>query len=387
MCLNAAVRSKLVVLGVVVAVVVALLVMRHGAGEDSGTTTPATTAAKPVAAATRRVRTPLPPTTIAGHVTRKANAAAIAGATVALVQLDIGIGFGDHDRPPLLATTDATGAWTAKVVPGEYAVTASAPGYLPASRTKLAIAANEARADIDLALDAGGTSLRGTVSDVGGGPIRGARVAAYEDSVREFHRRRAAPYVRADRLRWPLRAVAARGRVHADRQRRRLHAARAARRRARRAKPRTVDFALVPGGTITGQVVARVDRPASPCPAPSSSPAHAAAAATTSPGRRPRRQVHRCARCRRRAVAVTAHGYGYASSSPTTVELGVGAGSRVDGVRVYVDHALCSISGRVPSTRRPSRASPARGSPRSRWRRSQSAEGDRARRATTARSS
>jgi hypothetical protein len=86
--------------------------------------------------------------------------------------------------PSTIVVTDASGAWSATAIAaGSYKVTASAVGFLPASASALALASGERSDHVDLALASGGTTVSGTVSDIGGGPIAGARVTMRPESI------------------------------------------------------------------------------------------------------------------------------------------------------------------------------------------------------------
>ena len=298
-----------------------------------------TTAEHGSGAVLRGPRPPAAPATVSGHVARRAGGAPIAGATVALQQSSFGSKFGGQDAPPLIVTTDASGAWSAgKVPPGDYLITAAAPGFVPSTLPKLAIAAGESKSGLDLLLDAGGTAVRGTVSDVGGGPIGGARVAARAE--RELSED-APPIVTLTgpdghyELSLPDGSFALTA-AHDD-YTAVTHEAEVV------GKPLTLDFALVPGGTITGQVIARDTGkpvPGAVVEGRAGRRRYAGTRETVSDGD----GKFTLRSLPSGAIALEAAGYGYASSSPTTVELGIG--EQADGVRILVDHAL-SISGRV----------------------------------------
>ena len=105
-----------------------------------------------------------------GRVVQRDGDAAIAGAVVAATRV------GSRFAEPLIAIADASGAWRMDgVPPGIYAVTAAAPGFLPARAPRVAIAAGDAR-ELPLALRAGGVVVSGRVDDIGGGPIANATV-------------------------------------------------------------------------------------------------------------------------------------------------------------------------------------------------------------------
>ena len=97
-------------------------------------------------------------------------------------------GFGKPTAPsdpgaPLTATTDAGGAWSVpRLAPGRYVLTATAPEYLPGHRTDLSLRAGGLNPGLDLALARGGHPLRGTVVDVGGGPIENVAISIERES-------------------------------------------------------------------------------------------------------------------------------------------------------------------------------------------------------------
>ena len=82
--------------------------------------------------------------------------------------------------PAALADTDAAGRYRLAGLPLDaYAVTVTVPGFEPGHRGGIVLAPSApAASGVDLALLPGGAILRGTVQDVGGGPVAGARVLA-----------------------------------------------------------------------------------------------------------------------------------------------------------------------------------------------------------------
>lgn len=88
-------------------------------------------------------------------------------------------------REPTCAVTDATGAYAiTNLLPAEYQVSAAAKPYRPElfhpngskKVSSFPLRAGEAKTGVDLALRGGGVEIRGTVSDLTGGPIAKARV-------------------------------------------------------------------------------------------------------------------------------------------------------------------------------------------------------------------
>lgn len=151
----------------------------RGADEPSPAADPAVVTAEIARARTEaraRGEIDISPCSAAGRITDEATGRPIAGALVMLRPR----GFGTPTLPgetgaPLTATTDDDGAWTIpRLTGGRYVLTASAPDYLPGLRTDLALRAGSPNPGLDLALARGGHPLRGTVSDVSGGPIEGA---------------------------------------------------------------------------------------------------------------------------------------------------------------------------------------------------------------------
>ncbi len=91
---------------------------------------------------------------------------------------------------PACTVSDASGAYRLEgLLPGEHALVASAAGHVsarwrpPGDRPgERRLAPAEVRAPVDFALAAGGVEVRGTVADVNGGPVAGARVTLGEQS-------------------------------------------------------------------------------------------------------------------------------------------------------------------------------------------------------------
>ncbi len=119
------------------------------------------------------------PCSASGRILDQDSGRGIAGALVQLRPR----GFGSPTTPddpgaPRTATTDAGGAWTiSALTPGRYMLTASAADHVPGRRGDVALRASQDNPGLDLTLERGGHPLRGTVSDVGGGPIEGAVIA------------------------------------------------------------------------------------------------------------------------------------------------------------------------------------------------------------------
>ncbi len=120
------------------------------------------------------------PGSIGGTVVRKSDGAPVAGAVIALASAHSELRAPALDDETVVVTSDAKGAWTARpLLAGTYAVSATAPGYTSATASGIALAAGEQRTGVALVLEAGNPTLRGTVADIGGGPIAGARITAH----------------------------------------------------------------------------------------------------------------------------------------------------------------------------------------------------------------
>ncbi len=335
-------RKALPVAGVVVVLAVAgLFVGNRCKGERTKTTTTASERADKV----ERNKTPRPPAkpaTISGKVTRKADGSGVAGANVSLAWAELGEEFSSSKKPTIVITTEANGAWIAKdVPPGDYVIAATAKGLLPGEREKLTISSGEQRTGIDFALDAGGAPLRGTVSDVGGGPIQGARVTARKQSFSFTRDAELVALTAADGT-YELSLPDGEYRVNAshDDYTPDGESAEIA------GKPVTLDFTLIPGAVVRGQVIAR----------DTGKPVRGAIVKAEAERRSTLgRDVQRTAVSDEKgefvlrglasgSLELEARGRGYASSQPTVVQVGIG--EEVDGIQVFVDGAF-SISGRV----------------------------------------
>jgi hypothetical protein len=102
------------------------------------------------------------------EVTVRDGRGVLAGATVRLAP---------EDGDVMLLKTDANGIALAKVAPGTYEISASAPDHEPAALPDEELASGEA-AKLAVTLVAGGRTLSGTVTDVSGGPVGGVRIVA-----------------------------------------------------------------------------------------------------------------------------------------------------------------------------------------------------------------
>src|SRR6185503_19452227 len=227
------------------------LARQHGASGPPPTTT---SAASPAAPGPRIAQPPAAPGSLSGKVTRRDGGAPIAGAVIAIAAKPMGPRTGPApDAPSAVVVTDASGAWSAPAIAaGSYKVTASAVGFLPASTSPLAVAAGEHKDRVDLALASGGTTVSGTVSDIGGGVIAGARVTMRAISSRARGATDKVIALSGDDGRYQLTLAAgdcAAEVAHDDYTRGRKWF-------RVTATPLVVDFVLAPGATVRGQVVA-----------------------------------------------------------------------------------------------------------------------------------
>lgn len=328
------------VVGLVVVLAVGVVWWLRGRGDDPAPSNAASTQQQGTGQRATGPRAPARPASVSGRVTRTSDGAAVEGAVVSLAWADIGADFASAKRPTIVVTSDAAGTWFAKdVAPGDYVIAATATGLVPAARDKLTIASGEDRTGIDFALEAGGSLVRGTVSDVGGGPIESARVTAQRQSMSLQPGAEFVALTASDgtyQLSLPdghYRLAAAHDNYTRETDDAELAGA-----------PVTVDFTLIPGGVIRGQVIARDTGK----PVPGALVTVGAerrglgggrgTAVADSDGTFVLRGLSSG------ALALEARGRGYASTQPTAVQLGIG--EEVDGIQVLVDGAF-SIIGRV----------------------------------------
>jgi hypothetical protein len=259
--------------------------------------------------------------------------------------------FIKSNAPTLVVTTDASGAWTAPVVPpGAYVVAATSPGFLPGSKQKLVVGAGEQKRGVDIALTAGGTIVSGTVSDVGGGPIGDARITVTKgrDMPDLWGRADLVTMTGADGHYsitlgdGDYTLAATHDEYTGDENRAEL-----------KGSPLTIDFTLVPGAVIRGQVVARdTGAPVPGAFVRADTQGHGGddgTALSDASGNFVMRSLNAG------AIELSAMGRGFASKTPTTVAVGIG--EQLDGVRVIVDRAY-SISGRVVRKSEPAQGLP-----------------------------
>ena len=278
------------------------------------------------------------PASLAGRVTNQAGSTGIAGAVVAITEGGLG-GEITPEHPPIVVVSDPTGAWVApKVPPGGYIVTATAVGFLPGQTAKLWVASAEQKTGVAIALVAGGTLLRGTVSDIGGGPIQDAKIRVHLEDRFDWERSDYVAITNHDgkyEMSLPDGNYGATA-VHDD------YTSKSDDFEIR-GKPVTKDFVLTPGAQVRGVVIARDT--GKPIP---NALVHAGSyrgrfdnggmpnATTDADGTFTVKSLHSG------VIAITAFARGYATTAPTTVEVGIG--EQVDNVRVVLDRAY-TISG------------------------------------------
>ncbi len=352
-------RNRIVVVGLVVVALVALVAWKvvgshaseqgGGDGDDpSGETDPSSTDRSANGGHGGHHRGLQAPASLSGRVTRAAGGTGVAGATVAIASTDLAPMMNGGDRPPILATTDASGAWSVpQIAPGTYQVAATADGLLPAHRRVTVIA--NGKATIDLALDAGGTAVTGTVADALGGPIAGARVAMSPDGRMPFGTETLVARTDHD---GHYKITLAPGRYSATA--RHDDYTRSRKTFQLRGEPMAVDFVLAPGASIRGVVVTREGKPVPDAAVRATGTrtlgrGGGGAANTDDQG------AFTLTGLGSGAIRLTASARGYASASPTVVELGIG--EQLDGIRIVVDRAL-TIRGRVVRAGKPTEGIP-----------------------------
>ena len=333
-------RNQLVALGVLVLLIALALVWKlrgksagDGANDLAGSAAHGGTAGG--ASQAKGARAPAAPAKLSGKVTRKADGSGVAGAIVSLARSELDTMFGSSQEPTLTLTTTAQGTWTAPAVaPGRYTVAATATGLLPATLDKVLVAEGETKTGIDIALDAGGNVLSGTISDVGGGPVPGARIAVVKSSASPFGTAELTALAGPDgKYSITLADGDYDGNVtHED-------YTRASRSFAVAGQPVTVDFVLSPGGSIRGVVVTREGKPL-----PGAIVIADARRGSDNNVRTDDKGEFAMHSLGSGVISLNAAGRGYASEQPTVVELGIG--EQVEGVRIVVDRAY-TISGTV----------------------------------------
>jgi protocatechuate 3,4-dioxygenase beta subunit len=325
-------RKWLGVAVLVVALILGAIVWKQHRSAPSTTATEGGAAHAPA----RSHAAPPTPASISGRVTAHGGGP-IAGAVVALARSGIGIGSDDHE-PPRIEMTDAGGSWHVdSVVPGKYVVSATARGFLPGSLA-VAVAAGEQRRDVAIELAPGGTILRGTVTEVGGGPLAGVHIEVRSE---RFMLGDQAAFVAMTGADGRYELALARGGYSVGATRDDYAPAHGSVVIGDRAIVK--DFQLVPGATITGKVIARDTRkPVAGATVTAQSGHGRRSGSTTAIADQDGNfMVHGL---RSGAVSIAASGPGYASNAPTVVEVGVG--EQVANVRVVVDRAH-AITGHV----------------------------------------
>ncbi len=264
-----------------------------------------------------------------------------AGIPAAIVTIEVADVHG-VDQRPRLAITDADGAWTLDVAPDKYIVTASADGFLPVVRDVDVAAGDHERVDIELVR--GGTRVHGIVKDIGGGSIAGAHVSA-RSSDGYFGHGQISTISRADGT-YALTLPS--GSFHVEA----AHDAYVSDTEAVDVadEPVALEFALIPAGTMLGEVIARDT--GKPVPG----------AIVYASGRRDvsshtvvadEQGAFAIDRLHGGLVDVTVRGGGYCAIDPVEVE--VPMGHQIGGVRIVVDRAYV-IRGRVVDKQHPDRA-------------------------------
>lgn len=116
-------------------------------------------------------------------VATHANSDAPASATIKVTDekgpvADASVRLSPDEGDVIVVKTGADGIARAdKLAPGEWAISASAPGHEPAGLERQTLAAG-ASVELAITLPAGGRTLSGTVTDATGGPVSGARIDA-----------------------------------------------------------------------------------------------------------------------------------------------------------------------------------------------------------------
>src|SRR3569623_1952928 len=237
------------------------------------------------------------------------------------------------------------------VAAGTYILAATAPGLLPEAVPKRVGGEAQQRGGLDFGLAAGGTLVHGTVTDVGGGPIAGARITVKNEQEFSLSGQADFATLTGQDGTYQLQVTDGEYRVHVSHD----DYTKASKSIDVKGKPVTADFTLVPGGSIKGRVIARESgKPVAGAwidvRGKRSNSFGVGEAVSDSDGNF---QLHSLASG---AISLSAAGPGYASSSPTVVELGVG--EQLDGITIKVDHAY-SISGKVVDKRDPTKGVPA----------------------------
>jgi protocatechuate 3,4-dioxygenase beta subunit len=286
----------------------------------------------------RKAAVPLAKATVSGRVVKK-DGSGVAGAIVdfspdqKISGLFAQMGR-DHDDLTVISGPD--GSFTAtNVVPQKYTLSASARA-MSAEAIELVVPPGATINDVTLTVGTDGILVKGTVSDVLGGPVpdtkihtaqamelarKGGVVTVVTDEKGTYEMRlpegmwaieaRHEAYVRDDKV------VQVQGDVV------------------------TVDFTLTPGGSIKGEVISRDGKPVPDALVTVGGPQGLfnGQSATSD-----ERGAFWLKGLEPGALELTATGGDYTSSAPTVAELGIG--EQIEGVRVIVDKAF-TISGKV----------------------------------------
>ena len=266
---------------------------------------------------------------LSGHVTRAADGAVVAHALVAV---------GRQDASRTLAVSDDAGAWAVPdAPPGVYTVEAMATGYLPRALHAITVAAGDDASGLDLALVTGGITMHGRVSDIGGGPVAAARITATpSDDVED-----SAPVtVTGVDGTYQLTLAATTYELtagHDD------YASKSRTLNVAAGLP-PIDFVLVPGGSIRGQVIARDT--GQPVPDARVDDYSSNVAQTTGAD-----GTFLLGPLRSGVVELHVRAHGYATLAPAEVPVAVG--EQVRDVQIVVEHTP-TIRGRVVRAEMPS---------------------------------
>jgi protocatechuate 3,4-dioxygenase beta subunit len=290
------------------------------------------------------------PASLSGRVVDKKDQRGIAGAVVSISRAELISQILQTNEASLVITTDAQGAFTlSPVLPGTYFLAASANGYVPGVRARLIVDSGDAQTGIELALEAGGSTVSGTVSDLLGGPIANARVTAKQEDTFDLSGTADLVAITKDDGTYSLTLAEGTYELRAT------HDEYTSSRANIELTPAPVkrDFVLTPGGVVRGQVIAR----------DSGQPVGGAWLLSGRVGDPGGEQTARSddqgnfvlRGLRPGALQIRAQGPGYASTTPAIVELGIG--EQLDGVKVLVDRAF-SISGTVVRRGKPNEGVP-----------------------------
>ncbi|MFV8755540.1 MSCRAMM family protein [Nannocystaceae bacterium ST9] len=185
---------------------------------------------------------------------RSKTEAALAGARVTLLPL----AREGESAEPIDVACDDQGHWSiASLVPGRYAISATAIDHLPAWRPELVVEPGAELSGLDLVLEPGGSRLAGNVRDLTGGVIEGARIQLTPVGGLSRLRERESFFALSDgEGRYALQVPEGRFRVqasHADYTKAQVVLELGE-------GSRTHDFELVPMGVIEGVVLRASDR-------------------------------------------------------------------------------------------------------------------------------